>query len=536
MDVDSHDYHALSDESDAVTAHSDGAAPPSRRTRRDTRMAHSDSAAAPPSRRSGTGWRSFCGSLRPPSRAVTLLCLYVFFKTMKPSEQYLTKFLVSVKHLSESSINQEVYPLWTYCAMAMAVLAFFFTDYVGYRNVVRGEALAYLATRVLLVWGTTLLDMQLTQVFYAMATSTELGYLAYVYNISDEADYQRVASLTRASILVAELAASIIAQAAVAAANNASLLPLNYVSMISVIIACCFAAALPPPPSPTPTPAPLHTATCNVDTDTPRHAGHNGSLCIDISHSTTAPPTKPTPTPGVQRPSTDAKSLAAWSSPGHARSLAHRWRAFRLFYGRWHNVRWSLWAAAGTCGLYQVENFNQSLWEVQSHGASTYNGAVGAVVTLLGVGAAVLPSYLSRTGSLAWVASPEPLIALLSCLCGVLLFIMGASTSVLIGYIGYAAFKVIYCFTATVASAQVATCAKTTFGTASGHLFGLVYGFNTLVALAMESLLQLCVGPHVFHLHVRSAFRVYGVYFAVLAASFLAVACCCANNNNKQRP
>ena len=48
------------------------------------------------------------------------------------------------------------------------------------QTLVQLEAGAYLATRVLLVWGSSLLTMQATQFFYAVATSTELGYFSYV--------------------------------------------------------------------------------------------------------------------------------------------------------------------------------------------------------------------------------------------------------------------------------------------------------------------------------------------------------------------
>lgn len=69
----------------------------------------------------------------PRTRSVWLLCCYVFFKSMKPSEQYLTPYLVSVKHFTEQAADDDIYPVWTYAAMIMALLAFLFTDSIGYR-------------------------------------------------------------------------------------------------------------------------------------------------------------------------------------------------------------------------------------------------------------------------------------------------------------------------------------------------------------------------------------------------------------------
>lgn len=161
--------------------------------------------------RGGAAW---CTSLFCHSRPVALLCLYVSLKSMKPSELYLTPYLIDVKGFSQADTYEEIYPVWTYSAAAMCFLAFLFTDVLGYRvrghlaaaaapgcaccavccacltpppppalrpqTMVQLEACAYLATRVLLVWGSSLLAMQATQFFYAVATSTELGYFSYV--------------------------------------------------------------------------------------------------------------------------------------------------------------------------------------------------------------------------------------------------------------------------------------------------------------------------------------------------------------------
>ena len=43
------------------------------------------------------------------------------------------------------------------------------------------EAAAYMVTRGLILWGTSVFSMELMQFVYAIATSTELGYFAYVY-------------------------------------------------------------------------------------------------------------------------------------------------------------------------------------------------------------------------------------------------------------------------------------------------------------------------------------------------------------------
>lgn len=322
--------------------------------------------------------------------------------------------------------------------------------------------------------------------------------------ISSIADYQRVASATRVAILTAELLASITAQLSVAANHESALVPLNYVSFASVVLACLCSAALPSPvPKLDPAPRPTLTNEYQAMPSPPAPRKQ-----VPVLSPSSSPPTKLT-------------VGAVGAVPPRERES--RTQAFVRFYTQWRNVRWSLWAAIGTCGLYQVENFNQNLWDVQSGGKSEFNGAVGAVATCLGVLAAVVPVYLGRSRCAHAVRSPEVLLSCLSIVCGAILFVMGTAASVWVGYVGYVAFKAAYCFTATMAAAQVATCAASTFPS-SRSKFGMVYGFNTLLALVLGSALQFCVGQHGLHLHVQSQFQVYGGYFAVLGALFGLVA------------
>ena len=101
---------------------------------------------------------------------------YVLLKEMKPSEDYLTPYLVKDKNFTEQQTYQDIFPVWTYSSAVLTCFAFLFTDQLGYKHVVILEAMAYLATRILLVWGTELFEMQAMQGIYALATSTELGY------------------------------------------------------------------------------------------------------------------------------------------------------------------------------------------------------------------------------------------------------------------------------------------------------------------------------------------------------------------------
>ena len=75
----------------------------------------------------------------------------------------------------------DVYPVWTYSYLAILILVFLVTDLVKYKPVIILEGFSYILTWILLLWGHGLTQMQLMQVSYGVATSTEIAYFTYIY-------------------------------------------------------------------------------------------------------------------------------------------------------------------------------------------------------------------------------------------------------------------------------------------------------------------------------------------------------------------
>lgn len=94
----------------------------------------------------------------------SLLCLYGFFKELKPSEAFLTPFLEHNKNFTSRELSQSVYPFWTYSYLAFLFVFLPLTDLVRYKPMLLLESIGYIGTRVLLIWGTTLAHMQMMQV------------------------------------------------------------------------------------------------------------------------------------------------------------------------------------------------------------------------------------------------------------------------------------------------------------------------------------------------------------------------------------
>ena len=122
-----------------------------------------------------------------------LLCCYGFFKEIRPSEPFLTEYLIS-NHtgVTEQQVYHDVYPVWTYSYLAILFLVFLVTDLAKYKPVIVLEGFAYILTWVLLLWGNGLTAMQGMQVSYGLATSTEVAYFTYIYaSVSGDINVKR---------------------------------------------------------------------------------------------------------------------------------------------------------------------------------------------------------------------------------------------------------------------------------------------------------------------------------------------------------
>ena len=118
-------------------------------------------------------------------RTCLLLCLFGLLKEFRPSEPFLTDYLVGpwqnltidqviifcplMFYFMISCIDlmwmwfqvvQEVYPVWTYSYLALLVVVFLVTDYLRYKPVVVFEGISYVVAWCVLLWGHGIAAMQ----------------------------------------------------------------------------------------------------------------------------------------------------------------------------------------------------------------------------------------------------------------------------------------------------------------------------------------------------------------------------------------
>uniref|UniRef100_A0A8C6VJ58 Solute carrier family 19 member 2 n=1 Tax=Naja naja TaxID=35670 RepID=A0A8C6VJ58_NAJNA len=390
---------------------------------------------------------------RPPRRFVwifptTVLCGYGFFANMRPSEPFLTPYLLGPdKNLTETQVFNEIYPVWTYSYLVLLFPVFLATDYLRYKPVILLQGLSLIVTWFMLLYSQGILAVQFLEFFYGLVTATEIAYYSYIYSVVDLNLYQKVTSYSRSAALVGYTVGSVCGQVLVSVAGW-SLFSLNVVSLTSVSVAFAIAWSLPMPQKS------LffhHHPSLQVSKEMKVLNYKNGTI---IQHN---PALKKVP--GLE--DVELKiPLNIEECPAEEQEqkvnimkvIKELWQDFLQCYSSWPLVCWSVWWALSTCGYFQVINYTQGMWEIvlPSQTSEIYNGAVEAVSTLLAV------------------------------------YIMDIVHNIWVCYASYMAFRVVYMLLITIATFQIAT-------NLSVERYALVFGVNTFIALALQTVLTLIV-------------------------------------------
>uniref|UniRef100_A0A8D2E0A0 Solute carrier family 19 member 2 n=1 Tax=Sciurus vulgaris TaxID=55149 RepID=A0A8D2E0A0_SCIVU len=201
------------------------------------------------------------------------------------------------------------------------------------------------------------------------------------------------------------------------------------------------------------------------------------------------------------------------SRPDRLLVLKVLWNDFLTCYSSRPLLCWSVWWALSTCGYFQVVNYTQGLWEkvMPSRHAAIYNGGVEAVSTLLGAIAVFMVGYIK----ISWSTWGEMTLSLCSLLIAAAVYIMDTVGNIWVCYASYVVFRIIYMLLITIATFQIAA-------NLSMERYALVFGVNTFIALALQTLLTLTVvDASGLGLEITTQFLIYASYFAFIAVVFL---------------
>ncbi|XP_034970938.1 thiamine transporter 1 isoform X2 [Zootoca vivipara] len=414
-------------------------------------------------RRVGRAPRAFGWAL-----PTAVLCGYGFFANLRPSEPFLTPYLLGPdKNLTETQVFNEIYPVWTYSYLVLLFPVFLATDYLRYKPVILLQGLSLIVTWFMLLYAEGLLAIQFLEFFYGLVTATEIAYYSYIYSVVDLTLYQKVTSYCRSAALVGFTVGSVSGQILVSVFDW-PLFNLNVISLTAVSVAFAMAWFLPMPQK---------------------------SLFFHHRQSST------------QEQKVDIVKV-----------IKELWQDFLRCYSSRPLLCWSVWWALSTCGYFQVINYAQGLWEkvLPSQTSKIYNGGVEAVSTLLGAVAVFVVGHIK----ISWATWGEIALAMFSLCIAAAVYIMDSVHNIWVCYASYVVFRILYMLLITIATFQIAT-------NLSVERYALVFGINTFIALALQTLLTvIVVDAKGLGLDIFTQFMIYAGYFAAIAVVFLISGTC----------
>ncbi|XP_066456096.1 thiamine transporter 1 [Eleutherodactylus coqui] len=432
-----------------------------------------------------------------------LLCTNGFFANLRPSEPFLTPYLLGPdKNLTERQVFNEIYPVWTYSYLILLFPVFIATDYLRYKPVIILQGLSLIVTWFMLLYAQGTLAIQFLEFFYGISTATEIAYYSYIYSMVEPGVYQKVTSYCRTATLAGFTVGSITGQVLVSVAHW-SLFSLNIISLVSVSVAFSAAWFLPMPMKSLFFHQNLTDGNESKKVDFEKSEKQNGDFgCIAEPEEIEAQ----VPLKAAEEQLPEKKSVTFLTV------LRILWKDFLHCYSSRTLLCWSVWWALSTCGYFQVVNYSQGLWEkiAPSSHSDIYNGCVEAVSTLLGAVAVFIVGYVK----ISWSTWGELLLAAFNLIIAVTVYIMDVIGNIWVCYIMYVLFRILYMILITIATFQIAA-------NLSMECYALVFGVNTFIALLLQTLMTvIVVDSSVLGLDLFTQFKIYAGYFAVIAAIF----------------
>ncbi|KAF3857273.1 hypothetical protein F7725_009132 [Dissostichus mawsoni] len=342
--------------------------------------------------------------------AVIFLCFFGFMSSIKPGEPFITPYLLSTeKNFTRQEVTNEITPVLTYSYMVVLVPAFLLTDFLRYKPVLIIQGISQVAIWIILLLGTTLLQMQFMEFFYGITMACRVAYSSYIFSMVSPALYQRVAGYSRTAVLLGVFTSSVLGQIFISV-GRVSFYTLNAISIGFVSFGLMLSMFLPWP---------------------------KRSLFFNRTQN-------------QEQKEVAAKSEVAAMNPKE--KPKSRWRDSVLpqmllelrNVVRRPNLRlWSLWWIFNSTGYYLVLFYVHILWNKvypATENKNVYNGGVEAASTLL----SAITSCAAGFVTIRWNVWSELVIGVITALQAALLLLMGTTDNIWICYAAYVLFRGFY--------------------------------------------------------------------------------------------
>ncbi|XP_067116088.1 reduced folate transporter isoform X1 [Osmerus mordax] len=436
--------------------------------------------------------------------SVLFLCFYGFMVQLKPGEPFITPYLLSSeKNFTMQQVTNEITPLLSYSYMVVLVPVFLLTDYLRYKPVLILQSLSHVSIWLLLLLGSSLLEMQLMEFFYGITMAARVAYSSYIFSLVTPELYQRVASFSRSSVLMGVFTSSVLGQMCFSL-GEVSYSTLSQVSLGFVSFGLVLSICLPWPKRS------MFFNRAHRKAQREQAEATQAELAkmkLDGGTGETGTAAPEGPTAPNSRDSTSWKDSVFIQMLKEVRNLVRR-PSLRL---------WSLWWVFNSTGYYLVIFYVHILWNKvypATENKNVYNGGVEAASTLLGA----IASFAAGFVKIRWTVWSELVIGVITALQAGLLLLMGTTDNIWVCYVAYSLFRGFYQFLVPIAIFQIAS-------SMTKELCALVFGINTFMGTILKSIITLIVADKSgLGLPVHSQFLLYFCYFALLTVIYLSCA------------
>lgn len=260
-------------------------------------------------------------------------------------------------------MTNEITPVLTYSYMAVLVPTFLLTDLLRYKPVLIIQGASQVVIWLILLLGSTLIQMQFMEFFYGITMACRVAYSSYIFSLVSPVLYQRVAGYSRTAVLLGVFTSSVLGQLFMSL-GNISFYKLNAISLGFVCFGLLLSMCLP---------WPKRSLFFNRTQEQKKAAATEAT---ESELDKMNPKTSTTPT------TTSACTSSRWKSFVFVEMLLE----VRNVVKRPNLRLWSLWWVFNSTGYYLVLFYVHILWNKvynATENKNVYNGGVEAASTLL---------------------------------------------------------------------------------------------------------------------------------------------------------
>lgn len=261
-------------------------------------------------------------------------------------------------------MTNEITPVLTYSYMAVLVPAFLLTDLLRYKPVLVIQGISQVAIWIILLLGTTLLEMQFMEFCYGITMACRVAYSSYIFSLVKPEQYQRVAGYSRSSVLLGVFTSSVVGQLCLSL-GNITYYTLSAISLGFVSFGLLLALVLP---------WPKRSLFFNRMKNQEQKELAEVATKSEMDHMN--------PKDGAPSTAAPLCSVSRWKDTVLVQMLLE----MRVVLKRPNLRLWSIWWVLNSTGYYLVLFYVHILWNKVGPATENkfiYNGAVEAASTLL---------------------------------------------------------------------------------------------------------------------------------------------------------